>query len=43
MCLDEAYLKNRLQPALTEQRRRGDAPVIQEADTPVQSDMKMEM
>lgn len=43
MCLDEVYLKNRLQPALTEQRRNGDAPVIQEADTPVQSDMKMEM
>lgn len=43
MCLDEAYLKNRLQPALTELRRSGNVPVIQEADAPAQSDMKMEM
>lgn len=43
MCLDEAYLKNQLQPALAELRRSGDVPVIQEAGTPVQSDMKMEM
>ena len=41
MCLDEAYLKNRLQPALSELRRSGDIPVIQEAV--VQADMKMEM
>lgn len=41
MCLDEAYLKNRLQPALSELRRSGDMPVIQEAV--VQADMKMEM
>lgn len=41
MCLDEAYLKNRLQPALAELRRSGDMPVIQEAD--IQADMKMEM
>lgn len=41
MCLDEAYLKNRLQPALSELRRSGDMPVIQEAA--VQADMKMEM
>ena len=43
MCLDESYLKNRLQPTLQEFRRSGDVPVIQEADTPIQSDMKMEM
>lgn len=43
MCLDEVYLKNLLQPALSEQRRSGDDPVIQEADIPAQSDMKMEM
>lgn len=43
MCLDEAYLKNRLQPALSELRRSGDVPVIQEADTPANADMKMEM
>lgn len=41
MCLDEAYLKNRLQPALSELRRSGDIPVIQEAV--VHADMKMEM
>lgn len=43
MCLDEAYLKNQLQPALSELRRIGDIPVIQEADAPAQADMKMEM
>lgn len=41
MCLDETYLKNWLQPALSELRRRGDLPVIQEVNTSM--DMSMEM
>lgn len=41
MCLDEAYLKNRLQPALAELRRSGDIPVFQEAA--VRTDMEMKL
>ena len=41
MCLDEAYLKNQLQPALAELRRSENASMIQEENTLQKTDMKM--
>ena len=41
MCLDEAYLKNQLQPALAELRRCENAPMVQDENTLQKTDMKM--